>query len=739
MDYYRPFDDADGLATFSDAGTTGIGVDNSTSSYYSRRQARGGRGGSNNNVGQHQRRHSMTTKMLRRESPSQVGTFFGDSNVYSSSYANDRQRSASSVRFPSHAQQAQSPTPLLSSQQPQMDGSNSQYQLNYRQRHHPQQVTTTRSGSSNGSNHSKRILSSSDHSQQQQRHRHGHRKPPWFRKSILQRVLDMDTSYDKEDLESPHHSVVYMTVHPRSKTREAKIYRRLTTWLIVIDLISFFWSTDPNYHHFPYITVFRSIEGVVSTFFLGEYLARLWVVTENKQSYGRLGPINGRLVWMCSLSSLIDICATIPFFVNWFTHWQYASLSYLRVFRLLRILKMEAYIRAFSSCYRVMHFNKEILYVALLVCVFLVVLCAVLLYYLRPRNLDDEEGGANPNSVIFGSIPATLFTALLMLTGQDSLVRSSHEMPWYTKLVVGMTGVMSVVMVALPVSLLTWGFEAEALRWARKTRRKHLRTIKRQQYPKQRKFDHRDSRTSDPSSPVLSSEDPADLEKDMSMNSDIDYLNIISKKSTHDDDDDDGDGDVDVDKMLDIQPQTSPDIRSASAKEMIDKYLRDDDSNQRYNALMEFLKSNPPRPQPPLLNSPSFEENQRHLDEQYTNHRVRHTRGYVFDDDPSSEDDDDDDTYFRTGSDTGHRIMELESSVHSLHNKLEYLTEMLLMERFTHSQQQSPEYGHQQENPQPQQQPQGQTSEGSSNATMMNSNDQSPNNRGGESSGMEIL
>ena len=45
-------------------------------------------------------------------------------------------------------------------------------------------------------------------------------------------------------------------------------------------------------------------------------------------------------------------------------------------------------------------------------------------------------------------------------------------MPWYTKAVILMTGAFSVAVFAIPASMLTWGFEAEAERLAAASRRR---------------------------------------------------------------------------------------------------------------------------------------------------------------------------------------------------------------------------------------------------------------------------
>jgi hypothetical protein len=59
-----------------------------------------------------------------------------------------------------------------------------------------------------------------------------------------------------------------------------------------------------------------------------------------------------------------------------------------------------------------------------------------------------------------------------MLTGQGP---PDGDLPWYTKLVVLTTSVFSVAMFAIPASMLTWGFEAEAARMAKATRQRSLK------------------------------------------------------------------------------------------------------------------------------------------------------------------------------------------------------------------------------------------------------------------------
>merc|ERR1712151_505538 len=55
----------------------------------------------------------------------------------------------------------------------------------------------------------------------------------------------------------------------------------------------------------------------------------------------------------------------------------------------------------------------------------------------------------------------------MMLTGQG---QPDGQLPWYTKVIVIFTSIFSVAQFAIPASMLTWGFEQEALRRVRKRR-----------------------------------------------------------------------------------------------------------------------------------------------------------------------------------------------------------------------------------------------------------------------------
>mmetsp|Transcript_8923 Transcript_8923/g.22055 ORF Transcript_8923/g.22055 Transcript_8923/m.22055 type:complete len:338 (-) Transcript_8923:5567-6580(-) len=257
-------------------------------------------------------------------------------------------------------------------------------------------------------------------------------------------------------------SFFYSMLSPRSIEFQAVAFKWFITAVICADLFGFIMSTDTDLNE-GHLELFSRWEAVTSWIFLAEYVLRLVVVTDSVK-YGSMGPIKGRLAYMRTSPALLDALATFPYFLENFTGYDLPTLTYLRSFRLLRILKTQGFSEAIRSVNRVFRYNSEILVCGIWIGMGFVLITAVMMYYLRPREEDHPQ---------FKSLPATLFLATMMLTGQGG---PDGGLPWYTSSVVIVTGVFSIGMFAIPASMLTWGFEGEAERLAKLKLRKKLAT-----------------------------------------------------------------------------------------------------------------------------------------------------------------------------------------------------------------------------------------------------------------------
>lgn len=122
-------------------------------------------------------------------------------------------------------------------------------------------------------------------------------------------------------------------------------------------------------------------------------------------------PSAGRLRYLVTLMSIIDLASILPYFVSLGLdnsspeHLKFGSA--LRTLRVLRLLKADAYTNAFESIARVIYRNRAVLLVAGCAAITLLLIIATILYLLW-RDHDPEN---------FGSVQKTLFLATLMLTG----------------------------------------------------------------------------------------------------------------------------------------------------------------------------------------------------------------------------------------------------------------------------------------------------------------------------------
>jgi len=250
---------------------------------------------------------------------------------------------------------------------------------------------------------------------------------------------------------SSRYSFIYTCLNPHSKRKCATDFKYFLAFVIVCDIITYILSTDLRISS-KYPGFFTTSEAMVSTIFMTEYVLRVITCVEHRR-YQPHGPVFGRLRFMLTFPALFDLFVTLPFFVELLIPVELPQLTFLRVFRLARIMKTEGLIQALDAVYRVIYYNRDVLLVALWVCLALILSTAVMLYLLRPiegRKVDELDD--------FHSIPATLYLATLMLTGQGG--PDADELPWYTRSIVLVTAVFSVAMFAIPASMLTWGFEA---------------------------------------------------------------------------------------------------------------------------------------------------------------------------------------------------------------------------------------------------------------------------------------
>ncbi len=174
---------------------------------------------------------------------------------------------------------------------------------------------------------------------------------------------------------------------------------RLLMTIVLISVFSVILETEQKF-----TDIYQSYFDVANSFFLYiftiEYVARFWVIGLRPE----YGGIRGRLRYLISPFSIIDLISIVPFWFSFGSEW-----LLIRILRLLRILKL-ARIPGLSSALkgiqRAISRRRFELYISIGLAVFMMLLAAISLY-ITERDIQPDA---------FGSIPRALWWGMATLT-----------------------------------------------------------------------------------------------------------------------------------------------------------------------------------------------------------------------------------------------------------------------------------------------------------------------------------
>lgn len=227
-------------------------------------------------------------------------------------------------------------------------------------------------------------------------------------------------------------------------TRPARLVRRTLLILILASVAAGILESEPSVHA-AYGPLLHLIETGGVLIFTIEYVLRVWSCVEDRA--GRYQhPIKGRLRYMATPLALIDLLAIAPFYLALVVP---IDLIFLRLFRLLRILKITRYSPALGVLEVVFYNERRSLLSALLVVAVAIVLAGGLIHVV--------EGEVQPEW--FGTIPKGMWWAVVTLT----TVGYGDAIPVTPlgKIVGGLTALCAIATLALPTAILGAGFARE--------------------------------------------------------------------------------------------------------------------------------------------------------------------------------------------------------------------------------------------------------------------------------------
>lgn len=173
-----------------------------------------------------------------------------------------------------------------------------------------------------------------------------------------------------------------------------------------------------------------------------EYVVRLWTCTCDPR-YAH--PVKGRLRYAMTPMAIIDFLAISPFYVRFLGLGEVSHFIVLRMFRLLRVLKMARYLQAQDLLVAVFRQVRAQLAVTLYFMGIMLIISATLMYV--------AEREAQPEA--FGSIPHALWWALITFTtvGYGDV----YPITAMGKILTAFTVLLAIGTVALPTGIISGG------------------------------------------------------------------------------------------------------------------------------------------------------------------------------------------------------------------------------------------------------------------------------------------
>jgi voltage-gated potassium channel Kch len=229
----------------------------------------------------------------------------------------------------------------------------------------------------------------------------------------------------------------------------------IVVWVIVSVLAVILESVHSI--HYMLNIEFIILDAVAVSIFSLEYAMRLYCCVEDPRFKN---PVFGRLRHAKSASTLIDMMAILPFFLEVFLHHLF-DLRFLRVFRLLRLLKLTRYTGATATLTKVIVREWPVMAASAFIMLLLVVLTASLGYLF--------EHDAQPDK--FENIPQSIYWAVITLAsvgyGDISPVTPMG------RLMTIILALMGIGIFAIPAALLSSAF-SDQLRIERETLKNEL-------------------------------------------------------------------------------------------------------------------------------------------------------------------------------------------------------------------------------------------------------------------------
>jgi voltage-gated potassium channel len=226
--------------------------------------------------------------------------------------------------------------------------------------------------------------------------------------------------------------------------KASKLFDSFIVALILLNVAGFVAETVPSIRE-KWGTELYWFEVFSVAVFTVEYLLRLWTAVEVPY-LSRMPSWKARLLLARRPALVIDLFAVLPFYLSPIFA---IDLRVLRTLRLLRFLKLSRYSPAMYTLIRVLSNERKALLGAGLLLATALLFSSTLMYYI--------EGEAQPEK--FGSVPTAAWWSIATLTTVG--YGDATPITALGKVIGGLTMIIGLCILALPVAIISTGFAQE--------------------------------------------------------------------------------------------------------------------------------------------------------------------------------------------------------------------------------------------------------------------------------------
>jgi voltage-gated potassium channel len=217
---------------------------------------------------------------------------------------------------------------------------------------------------------------------------------------------------------------LYMMLEAGGSTPAANAFDRFMVGLILANVVAVILESVPSIYQ-AFTAEFFVFDVVSIAIFTVEYAARLWVSIEIPAVRQR-GPLVGRLMFAARFSMIIDFLAFAPSYLAVFVP-AGMNMRVLRVFRLLRFLKLVRYSPAMVTLGRALYEERRALVGAFVLMIGTATFSGAVMHAIEPQTFPSIPAAmwwaletlttVGYGDVVPLSVPGKMFGALIMICG----------------------------------------------------------------------------------------------------------------------------------------------------------------------------------------------------------------------------------------------------------------------------------------------------------------------------------